>query len=186
MIVYKIKPEFVKTITEDLFDYLKDNCAWINKHQNTPRDECFMSLDDSLSYSYGKPNQNRTYSASKMPEKVVEIMKKLNEDFKTNYNVCVGNYYRDEHQHLGWHADDSPEQDLQYPIAVISFGAERFIYFKKKEVKGNLPEENKQLLTNGSLFVIPGGFQDNHFHKIPKHSAKCGGRISLTFRKLDR
>lgn len=38
----------------------------------------------------------------------------------------------------------------------------------------------------GALFIMPGGYQDEHFHRIPKHDRECGGRISITFRKLDR
>jgi alkylated DNA repair dioxygenase AlkB len=121
-----------------------------------------------------------------MHPKVLELMKKLNEDFGTEYNVCVLNYYADEKQHLGWHADNSPEQDLMHPIAVIAFGAERFIWTKKIGATGTVPDEDRYLLTKGSLFIMPGGYQDEYLHRIPKHDRPCGGRISLTFRKLDK
>ena len=86
---------------------------------------------------------------------------------------------------MGWHADDSPEMDTTHPIAVVSFGAERFIWTKDKSCKGNIPDEDKYMLGDGSLFVMPAGFQENHLHKIPKSDRlDCGGRISLTFRKF--
>lgn len=48
---------------------------------------------------------------------------------------------------------------------------------------GNIPDEDKYLLADGSLFVMPSGFQKYYLHKIPKSDRECGGRISLTFRK---
>jgi len=179
------EPEFV---TLNLFPVLRDEVAWVNR--SAPRDECFMASENApQSYSYGNNNETRealhTYHAVEMHPAVLSIMEKLNQR-GTEYNVCVLNYYKDRFQHLGWHADDSPEQDLQHPIAVISFGAERYLYTKKRGDKGDVPDSGKYLMTQGGLFVMPGGYQDTHLHKIPKHHTECDGRISLTFRKLVR
>lgn len=167
--------------SEDLFETLRADAPWVNR--NAPRDECFMALFESV-YSYGKRENARSYNSVPMHPKVLELMSKINREYESYYNIVVLNYYKSEKEHLGWHADDSPEQDLTHPIAVVSFGATRYIYTKKKEYKGIIPDSDKFLLTPGSLFIMPGGFQDNHFHKIPKHDQPCGGRISLTFRKL--
>lgn len=164
---------------------LKEEVPWINK-DNAPRNECFMASNADLTYSYGKNPSERVYKAEPLHSLVKNWMFRLNLMFETNYNVCVLNYYLNEKNHLGWHADDSPEQDLTHPICVLSFGAERFIYVKEKSFKGDIPEQDRFLLKAGSLFVMPGGYQDNHFHKIPKHDRPCGPRISLTYRKLDR
>lgn len=94
-----------------------------------------------------------------------------------------GSYYKDEHQHLGWHSDDSPEMDMDHPISVVSCGEPRFIYVKERYYKGEVPDENKYLLTNGSLFIMPSGYQKDHLHKIPRGGHSMEGRISLTFRK---
>jgi alkylated DNA repair dioxygenase AlkB len=175
-------------ITEDLFSVLRDEVAWVNR--KSPRDECFMADEGAPRvYSYGNNNlirtQDHTYNAVDMHPQVRWVLRKLNRDFGTSYNVCVLNFYKDRHQHLGWHADDSPEQDLEHPIAVIAFGAERYLYAKEKSFKGEIPDSNKYLMTPGGLLVMPGGYQANHYHRIPKHDRECGGRISLTFRKLD-
>lgn len=183
-------PSLTKSfITTDLFSILRDEVAWVNR--SAPRDECFMASEGAPTvYSYGNNNDIRdalhTYNAVEMHPEVLKVMHKINEEKGTEFNVCVLNYYKDHRQHLGWHADDSPEQDLNHPIGVVTFGAEREIWWKPKSMGGNIPAENKVLLTKGSLFWMPGGFQDDHFHRIPKHSAVCGGRISLTFRKLVR
>jgi len=179
-------PDFVHN---DLFPDLRDEVAWVNR--DAPRDECFMAAPGAPTvYSYGNNNERRealhTYHAVDMHPLVLALLQRLNAEFRTTYNVCVLNYYKSERQHLGWHADNSPEQDLAHPIAVIAFGAERYIWVKEKSSKGPTPDSDKYLMTSGSLFIMPGGYQDTHFHRIPKHDRVCGGRISLTFRKLDR
>lgn len=51
-------------------------------------------------------------------------------------------------------------------------------------VKGEVPDNQRILLEEGSLFLMPVGFQDTHLHRIPKHDRPCGWRISLTFRSF--
>lgn len=185
-----MKPDFISAYTsDDLFEVLRTEVAWVNRE--SPRDECFMSAPGApTTYSYGNNNEKRTalhtYHSVEMHPRVLQLLEKLNRDFGTTYNVCVLNYYKDQHQHLGWHADNSPEQDLQHPIAVIAFGEARYIWVRKRGDKGSIPDSQKFLMTPGSLFIMPGGYQDEYQHRIPKHDRECGGRISLTFRKLDR
>ena len=173
--------EYVKQPTDTkVYDVLLKEVSWTNKE--APRDECFMA-EVLLEYTYGK-GFTRTYTSLPMHEAVKAIMNKLNENFETEYNVCFLNYYQSDKEHLGWHADDSPEMDPTHPIAVVSFGAARYIWTKQKDYKGVIPKEDQYLLGDGSLFIMPVGFQANNLHKIPKHDKPCGGRISLTFRKF--
>jgi alkylated DNA repair dioxygenase AlkB len=46
------------------------------------------------------------------------------------------------------------------------------------------PKEQRIKLKEGSLFLMPIGYQDTHQHRIPKHDRPCGWRISLTFRSF--
>lgn len=176
-------------VPEDLYERLREEVPWENRE--SPRDECFMALDGApQTYSYGNDNQRRdalhTYRAVPMHPAVYAILNRLNREFGTAYNVCVLNYYKDRHQHLGWHADDSPEQDPEHPIAVVAFGAARYLFVKERGAKGEVPPEDRYLMTPGSLFVMPAGYQETHLHRIPKHDRECGGRISLTYRRLVR
>lgn len=175
-----MKPEYKSKYTDNLYDILLNEVNWVNR--DAPRDECFMS-NVPLEYTYGSGGFSRTYNSVDMHPKVLELMAKLNSEFGTDYNVCFLNYYKSDKEHLGWHSDDSPEMDKDHPIAVISFGAERFIWCKEMNFKGNIPDEDKYLLEVGSLFIMPTGFQEVNLHKIPKHDRPCGGRISLTFRR---
>ena len=164
---------------KSFFDHLKQ-LEWI---EATPaRKEYFMSEGGGIPYTYGFGEHARTYHSKPFTGPVEFIMTKLNHDFNCQYNVCFLNRYDNAKQALGYHADDSPGMNLEHPIAVISFGSPRSIYWKKKDFKGDLPPENKQVLIYNSLFTMPAGFQKDHFHKIAKSDQECGTRISLTFR----
>ena len=95
------------------------------------------------------------------------------------FEVCFLNGYEDQKDHLGWHADDSPEMDDARPIGIISLGAEREIWFCPQDDKAAV---TRIKLEHGSLCLMLPGMQDTHFHRIPKAGFVCGERISLTFR----
>lgn len=161
-----------------------ESIPWVDVAGN--RFECFMASDLSKTYSYGKGAGRRIYHPEPFHPLVSAIMEELNTRLPASFNVCVLNRYPDERHHLGWHADDSPEQDPAHPIAVVSFGAAREIWTKRIGATGHVPPEDRFLLTPGSLFLMPAFFQDHYLHRIPKPGARCGLRTSLTFRKLDR
>ena len=146
------------------------------------RKEYFMFDGEPIQYTYGGAANGRTYTSVKFEPVVKNIMEYINEVYNKNYNVCFLNRYDSSKNQLGWHADDSPEMNMEHDIAVVSFGAAREIWWKDKMYKGEIPAENRQLLESGSLFVMPAGFQRDHYHRIPKSDRECGTRISLTFR----
>lgn len=195
--------EISKSIEPEL--YLKSGCLYVPKYANldiiegfeeellnldwitkkSARHEYFMS-EKEREYSYGNKGLGaEKYLSKEYSPMVAEIQKCLNFSLGTKFNVCFLNKYDDQHQHLGWHSDDFEGMDKSEPIAVISVGAERQIWVKPKgQEKGAIPDNQKILLGNGSLFVMPEGYQDTHFHRIPKHDRPCGHRISLTFRSF--
>lgn len=147
------------------------------------RKEYFMS-DISREYAYGSGDGIRTYKSKEYHPVVKNIQRYLNDIIPNcNFNVCFLNRYENERNHLGWHSDNSPELDQTNPIAVVSLGCDREIWWKPIGEKGEIPQKQRQLLEHGSLFIMWAGFQDLFVHKIPKNSSPCGCRISLTFRK---
>ena len=56
--------------------------------------------------------------------------------------------------------------------------------FQSAPPNAKQPEEQRIKLQDGSLFLMPVGYQDTHLHRIPKHDRPCGWRISLTFRSF--
>jgi alkylated DNA repair dioxygenase AlkB len=147
--------------------------------------EYFMS-DEPRKYIYGKPPFDREYTSSDYSASVTEIQEKLNNELGAKFNVCFLNRYNTQKNQLGWHADDSPTMDRDHPIAVISFGAEREIWWKLQNDTGVVPPEQRQKLGHGSLFVMPSRFQDSHLHRIPKADREVGVRVSLTFRRYSQ
>jgi alkylated DNA repair dioxygenase AlkB len=171
------QPDFVPNPDRSLLFLL--GLQWLEVTE--ARKEYFMS-HEPRSYTYGKPPNDRTYHSSQYTDQVLLIQDLLN-GTGLDYNVCFLNRYDTQKHQLGWHADDSPTMDRDHPIAVVSFGAQREIWWKPQSEKGVVPPDQRQLLGHGSLFVMPPRFQDHYFHRIPKADREVGVRVSLTFRR---
>lgn len=171
-------------IYEDTFtnggkvEVLINEISWVD--DQFARRECFMA-DTDLDYQYIKDGP--IYRSIPMHPLVSEIMENINLKYGYELDVCFLNYYQDKGKALGYHADDSHPIDHTQPIAVVSFGAVREIWWKEKGLRGDIPDNQKQKLADGSLFIMPPGMQSTHLHKIPKCDYECGPRVSLTFRK---
>jgi len=167
-------------VDKNLIDTLMDEVDWVD--ETKMRKECFMA-DFDVEYTYLDYSGAPTYKSRALHPEVRTILEMVNDKLGTNLDMCFLNLYMNSRNGLGWHADDSHTIDHSEGIAVVSFGAEREIWWKEKGEKGVVPESNRRLLENGSLFYMPSGFQDTHLHRIPKHDKECGPRVSLTFRK---
>lgn len=154
-----------------------DTFPW--EDRGAPRRECFFS-SKGAPYTYGSGMGRRTYWPKPAPEMMDALTRAAEKACGCAFELCFANGYASEREHLGWHADDSPEIDDNRPIAVMSLGAAREIWVKPKGTGPDAVE--KILLPAGSLFVMAPGMQDTHVHRIPKHPAPCGPRISLTWR----
>jgi alkylated DNA repair dioxygenase AlkB len=175
---------------DDWFRSLATDLAW-TRVDKTPRDEYFAS-DIGLPYTYGKNEGERTYEPSPWNAGLRWLQKQA--EFWTRaagqpkkLEVVFLNKYNDGKDQLGWHADNSPEMDDARPIVIISFGAERDIWFRQNPsddpLNTDTPEIAKVSLPNGSICIMPPGMQNTHQHRIPRSSLNvCGPRISLTFR----
>lgn len=200
-------PNFIKD-ADKLFKALRDELSWV-RIGLTPRSEYYCN-DTDVPYTYGTGQFARTYEVQPYSQAILDIRAAIEAEAKTNLDVCFLNHYHDSSDQLGWHADDSPEMDDTRPIAIVSFGAEREIWFRKtpfskycgacngsgqydangspqcSSCKGSgkaTPEEVTKLkLGHGSLCLMAPGMQDTHQHRIPKAGFECGPRISLTFR----
>lgn len=161
------------------FETLWETFPWV-KRGSTPRIEAFFADEPTL-YTYGKGAGVRTYESSDWNEEVLAIRERLLKDFGVSFEVCFANGYANQTDHLGWHADDSPEVDANRPIAIVSFGVAREIWFCEI---GKTDVVEKVLLEPGSLCLMKAGMQATHWHRIPKAGFICGKRISLTYRGL--
>lgn len=159
------------------FSRLWTELDW-QKRDSTPRREYYCN-DVVVPYTYGSGAGIRTYQVQPWHEVILAIKHQVEEALGTVFEVCFLNGYADARDHLGWHSDDSPEMDDERPIAIVTLGAEREIWFCPIDDRS---EVSRQLLENGSLCVMAPGMQDTHLHRIPKAGRECGPRISLTFR----
>ena len=117
---------------------------------------------------------------SKFTKPVKDLMKKINEEFDTEFNSCLLNKYEDGNQYISAHSDD--EKGLsRHMVIAVSIGSERVMKFRNKETF----EIVKVVLTPGSLLMMKGkNFQKNWTHEITKQPSIKGCRISLTFREF--
>jgi alkylated DNA repair dioxygenase AlkB len=146
-----MKPIYITpTFNADALDAIEAELLALNwETQRTARKEYFMA-DQETNYSYGRRDDGITYTSKPWSElvgnnlkDVVSLLtfnamirsgewKDVTSKYTSYFNACFLNKYDDQHQHLGWHADDFAGMDPAAPIAVMSFGAEREIWIKKK------------------------------------------------------
>jgi alkylated DNA repair dioxygenase AlkB len=179
---------------------LLSDLPWENRTEL--RREAFMA-DVPYSYTYGRGAGQRTYTAAFWAGGVDDVCQRVNAILACSFgwgplNVCFANSYLHERHALGWHADDHEGTDHTRPIAVVSFGQAREIWYREVGLVGELcacgsgerrgtcgkhpSPVYRQLLEDGSLFVMPPGFQAGHQHRIPKGDRMMAPRVSLTFR----
>lgn len=183
---------FPEVFDSTTLDDMMSSTPWIQV--TDARLECFMSVSDKT-YTYGSGLGVRTYTPVPYSDVTRNIQRQLNfavfrsdmfgrypDEVELRYNVCFLNRYDNAKMQLGWHSDDSPGMDHEHPIAVVSFGQPREIWWREIGYKGVVPKEQRQLLEHGSVFVMPPGFQRLYQHRIPKGDREMGTRVSLTFR----
>jgi len=94
------------------------------------------------------------------------------------FNSVLLNYYRDERDSMGFHADDERELGPEPAIASVSFGAPRTFILKHR----TRPQTIKLALGDGCLLLMAGTLQQHWTHGINKERAARGPRHNLTFR----
>lgn len=113
------------------------------------------------------------------PDDLYLIRRQLRKHTKIEFNSVLCNYYRDENDSVGWHADDERFLGQDPVIATVSLGAPRVFSMMRKTKKG---KPDLHVLENGSLFIMGAGVQQQWLHSIPKSRVPCGPRLSLTYR----
>ena len=125
----KYVPNFIKYPNE-LFKVLSDDLKWVRRG-STPRSEYYTN-QVPVPYTYGKGNGQREY----LPQTIHPLIDSIRNDLESftgaKFEVCFLNRYLNQQDHLGWHADDSPEMDDSRPIVIISLGVEREIWFARR------------------------------------------------------
>jgi alkylated DNA repair dioxygenase AlkB len=97
-----------------------------------------------------------------------------------HFNSVLLNYYRNERDSMGMHADNEPELGPEPAIASVSLGATRRFVLRHRRSGQTL----KLDLTDGSLLLMAGSMQQHWLHGINKQARQVGPRVNLTFRYI--
>jgi len=170
----------VEHVAKSFYKSLLQEVDWLSVQAR--RKECFMAHEPTqYKYIEGVPDAP-VYESVSYHITVQYIEGVINKAYGYNLNMCFLNYYENQKQALGWHSDNSPLINQKQPIAVVSLGEPRELWVRPIGYKGEIPDKYKFTLANGSLFIMPPGFQNEWQHKIPKGNREMRGRISLTYR----
>lgn len=158
------------------------------------RREFFAAPKAGMEYTYGSGSGSRTYLSKEYPTPLLTLSVLVGLGYPGSTPIppaplerlwCFCNLYQDECKHLGWHSDNHTGTDHSHGIAVVSLGAARHIWYRtllREGIPDQEREVHQQLLSPGSLFYMPPGFQATHEHRIPKSDRVVGARVSCTFR----
>jgi alkylated DNA repair dioxygenase AlkB len=87
------------------------------------------------------------------------------------------NWYRDNNDGTGWHADRPANQQDEAVIPVLSLGATRRFL-----IRPDGGGHSTTIVTHGGDLVVMGGrCQKDYQHSVPKQKQAAGARLSLNF-----
>ena len=160
---------------------LCDNLNWqlplvrlYGKKHIVPRMTAFIARP-GISYKYS----GIVHSSDTWPEWVTPLFDLVGNFCEVNFNGCLVNLYRDGLDRMGWHSDNESELDASKVIASLSFGSNRYLYLKHK----NLSIKEKIYLEHGDLFVMKPSCQMDWSHSVPIMRNVVDSRLNITFRR---
>jgi alkylated DNA repair dioxygenase AlkB len=114
---------------------------------------------------------------SAAPRLLAELAGTLGERLGVRYDRIWMNWYRDNHDGTGWHADRPANKAPTAVIPVLSLGAPR--RFLVRPFGGG----SSTVFTpaGGDLIIMQGRCQRDWQHCVPKQKAPAGARMSLNF-----
>lgn len=119
-----------KHVADTLFLTLWNELAWV-RHDKVPRREYYVNTYGQP-YSYGLPEYARTYESQPLVYPLYELLANVQRKCGQTFETVFLNGYENGSDFLGWHSDDSPEMDDNRPIAIVTLGAEREIWFRER------------------------------------------------------
>jgi len=134
--------------------------------------------------SFGRPYNYSgiVWPEAPFPESLEAVREHVARRLGYQPNNCLAHYYPDGGSSMGFHADATDELVPGTGIATVSLGAERTITFRKDADKRSIEEYR---LKSGSLLYMCPEMQFAWQHAILVAKGAIGGRISLTFRRVN-
>jgi alkylated DNA repair dioxygenase AlkB len=155
----------------DLIDWERRDITIAGRTMPIPRLTCWMGEATYVYSGISNPPKQA-------PQPIVEIQRRLSDEFRATFNSCLANLYRDGQDSIGYHSDDEPGLGARPVIASVSLGDRR--RFTVREVGSG---ERWQLdLGHGDLLLMSEESQSDYRHAVPKTRTAVGPRMNLTFR----
>lgn len=167
---------------ETKFPFHQEKTTFFGKTFDQPRLTRFMG-DDGKSFNYSghdRPAVPWIDEVRDLRNRVLNECKKFRADHP-EFNVVLGNYYKDGNSYIGDHADDETEHEQESFIASLSLGAVRDFWIRDKKTGKRIVTIS---LAAGSLLLMGKNFQNKLKHGLPKRQKVTHPRINLTFRRF--
>lgn len=185
---FELIPGFVPAALADLLlaeltataDWQDEYLQMFGRRIRSPRRVCWHG-DDGVGYRYSGVH----HTAAGWLPRLAPLRERLVAQLGVPFNFVLLNYYQDQNDSMGWHADNEPELGEEPVIASLSFGVERTLLVRAGEKIPGVRRISKKLrLPHGSLLVMRGNSQRAFEHALPKSRLPCGPRLNLTFRQV--
>jgi alkylated DNA repair dioxygenase AlkB len=144
---------------------------------------CKLHLQPRLSAWHGEASyrySGKTFHPLPFTPLQLHIKQAVERATGRQFNSVLLNYYRNERDSMGFHADDERELGPDPAVASVSFGDPRTFILKHRR----LPKTVKLALGDGCLLLMAGALQRHWLHGINKERTARGPRINLTFRQI--
>ena len=174
---------------DEVLNTLLDEIQWEDKR--LPRQTAYYADSVDLLYPYsGISNTPRTWDEA--PPLMLEIKALVEQITGDEFNAVFINWYKDNKQGIGAHADAEPEIRRHRrlgggrSIVSLSFGDERpFIFLDKKDFEKEKYTEVLRVDLGHGDFIWMLGVQDILVHQVPKEwDIVRKDRINFTFRQI--
>lgn len=134
-------------------------------------------ISDGITYTYSRSIRH----PSPWTPALTDLRNRCETITSAHFNSVLANFYRDGHDHMGWHADDEPANGPHPVIASVSLGATRRFDLRHNSTKETFSVD----LTHGSLLVMSQESQHKWKHRIAKSTKVNSHRVNLTYRLVD-
>ena len=109
-----------------------------------------------------------------------ELKERVEEQTERSFNGVLASQYRDENDFMNWRSDDEEGLGPEPFIATVYFGEKRLLKARNKQTTATVEVP----LTNGSLLVMAGRFQQHWRHCVTKYTIPKSNHINLSFRRI--
>ena len=167
-------------VAENLFPSERSTCRVYGKTYPIPRDQIVIGRSAGYEYS-----GHQVHTIHNWPPEVNEIKIIVESLWPTpiNFSYAFLNGYHPEDK-IGVHQDNESSIDQRFPIASVTFGAERPFDVWGSDASGKINKSVKwrAVLPSRSVVFMRPGVQSKYWHAVPQCKRAAGRRYNLTFR----